>query len=79
MHLVKNMLLYCIHKFLTHRNCQNLNLGFFRKFRKFQPRYSYKIYSDKKACIVKQYPCVICRNYFHNSHKNMKKFCIRYL
>ena len=31
---------------------QNLSLGFilkiFLKFRKFQPRYSYKIYSDKK-------------------------------
>ena len=34
---------------------QNLSLGFilkiFLKFREFQPRYSYKIYSYKKECI----------------------------
>ena len=41
---------------------QNLSLGFilkiFLKFRKFQPRYSYKIYSYKKECSVKQSICL---------------------
>ena len=36
---------------------QNLSLGFilkiFLKFRKFQPRYSYKIYSYKKKSVIK--------------------------
>ena len=47
--------MYCIYRF----SGQNLTLGFilkiFLKFRKFQPRYSYKIYSYKKECsVIKQ-------------------------
>ena len=48
-----NIKLYCIYRCLSAQNYiypfQNLSLGFilkiFLKFRKFQPRYSYKIYS----------------------------------
>ena len=53
---VKNIKLYCIYRCFNTQNYiypfQNLSLGFileiFLKFRKFQPRYSYKIYSYKK-------------------------------
>ena len=44
----------------THKiiSFQNLSLGFilkiFLKFREFQPRYSYKIYSYKKKSVLKQ-------------------------
>ena len=48
--------MYCIYRCFNTQNYiypfQNLSLGFilkiFLKFRKFQPRYSYKIYSYKK-------------------------------
>ena len=53
------MKLYCIYRCFNKQNyiCpfQNLSLGFilkiFLKFRKFQPRYSYKIYSYKKKSV----------------------------
>ena len=58
------MKLYCIYRCFTNTQnyiypFQNLSLGFilkiFLKFRKFQPRYSYKIYSyRKKECTVSQ-------------------------
>ena len=51
----------CIYRCFNTQNYiknQNLSLGFilkiFLKFRKFQPRYSYKIYSYKKECSMKQ-------------------------
>ena len=53
--------MYCIYRCFNTQNYiypfQNLSLGFilkiFLKFRKFQPRYSYKIYSyKKKECII---------------------------
>ena len=53
--------MYCIYRCFNTQNYiypfQNLSLGFilkiFLKFRKFQPRYSYKIYSyKKKECIT---------------------------
>ena len=48
--------LYCIYTDVSTNEIQNLSLGFilkiFLKFRKFQPPYSYKIYSyRKKGCI----------------------------
>ena len=49
----------CIYRCFNTQNYiknQNLSLGFilkiFLKFRKFQPRYSYKIYSYKKKSVV---------------------------
>ena len=53
------MKLYCIYRCFNKQNyiCpfQNLSLGFilkiFLKFLKFQPRYSYKIYSYKKKSV----------------------------
>ena len=51
----------CIYRCFNTQNYiknQNLSYGFilkiFLKFRKFQPRYSYKIYSYKKECSMKQ-------------------------
>ena len=57
---VKNIKLYCIYRCFNTQNYiypfQNLSLGFileiFLKFRKFQPRYSYKIYSYKKKSVL---------------------------
>ena len=54
------MKLYCIYRCFNTQNYiypfQNFSLGFilkiFLKFRKFQPRYSYKIYSYKKKKTV---------------------------
>ena len=58
--LIKNIKLYCIYRCFNTQNYiypfQNLSLGFilkiFLKFHKFQPRYSYKIYSYKKKSVV---------------------------
>ena len=52
------------HKILSF---QNVSLGFilkiFLKFREFQPRYSYKIYSYKKECSLSLYGTCIPRKY----------------
>ena len=60
---LKNIKLYCIYRCLTQNYTypfQNLSLGFilkiFLKFRKFEPRYSYKKYSYKKKRVI-----IFCR------------------
>ena len=68
--------MYCIYRCFNTQNYiypfQNLSLGFilkiFLKFRKFQPRYSYKIYSyKKKEC--KFYGFVNLRVVFQNTRR----------
>ena len=58
--MLKLIKLYCIHRCFNTQNYiypfQNLSLGFilkiFLEFRKFQPRYSYKIHSYKKKSVI---------------------------
>ena len=73
------MKLYCIYSCVYTQNYiypfQNLSLGFFLKFRKFQHRYSYKIYSyTKNECIWK---CSLYRIIFLQNQPrfHMKCFC----
>ena len=64
---VKNIKLYCIYRCFNTQNYiypfQNLSLGFilkiFLKFRKFQPRYSYKIYSYRKKRVQLNATCQV--------------------
>ena len=67
----KNIKLYCIYRCFNTQNYiypfQNLSLGFilkiFLKFRKFQPRYCYKIYSYTKKSVL-MYCIVLDGSYY---------------
>ena len=75
---MEKVYLYCIYRFSPHEihPFQNLSLEFilkvFLRFHKFQPRYSYKIYSYRKKRV---YATVFCNEFARLLMLSHREYC----